>query len=83
MEIEIEMRKDVESIKKDIIEIKLLLEMILSKLVLLEKSSSKLDEHIDFVEETYDKLKKPLNFIKDTVNNISMPFLLSEVEQNE
>lgn len=33
----------------------------------LNKTCSKMDNHIDFVENTYDSLKFPLNYIKNRV----------------
>lgn len=63
---------DLQNLQKDILEIKLQLEDIQKTLKLLVSTSSKLNNHIDFVEETYDSLKTPLNFVKDTVKRLTL-----------
>jgi hypothetical protein len=62
------------SLKNELADIKELLNAILCKLNDLEdikKSSTKLDNHIDFIENTYDTLVLPLNFLKNTVSRIT------------
>ncbi len=37
----------------------------------IEKSTAKMNTHIDFVEKTYTSLKAPLQFVKDKVSLIT------------
>ena len=52
-------------------EINMRLKSIEERLTHIEKSSSKMGDHIDFVEETYVSLKAPLNYIKKKFSYIT------------
>lgn len=60
--------KELQDIKKDIHEIRQLLNTYLPK---LSSSCSKMDEHIVFVDGAYENFKYPLNYIKNKIDYIS------------
>lgn len=55
--------------KLDSIEKKL--NMILVRLENCEKSCTKMDNHISFVEETYSTLRSPLDYIRSVIDSIT------------
>lgn len=38
--------------------------------MILENSSTKMDNHIDFVENVYDKVKTPFHYVMDNLTKI-------------
>lgn len=44
---------------------------ILELLHNINYSSSKMNEHIDFIENTYDTIRMPLNYVKKKIEYIS------------
>ena len=65
-------KNDLLNLQNEISNIKIQLTDIQKSLQTLILSSSKLNNHIDFVEDTYDSLKAPLNFVKDTVKKLTL-----------
>ena len=55
----------------------------------IEKSTNRMNTHIDFVENTYSSLKAPLQFVKDKVSLITgiqksnLPSITDKKENNE
>ena len=46
------------------------IDLLDEKVTRLDKSSSKMDEHINFVEGTYETLRSPLDFITSNINKM-------------
>lgn len=46
------------------------LKILVDKIEKLDKSCTKMDSHIDFVEDTYEGLKYPLKVIKSKVESV-------------
>lgn len=46
------------------------LNVIENRLMILENSSTKMDNHIDFVENVYDKVKTPFHYVMDNLTKI-------------
>ena len=45
------------------------IKMLSSKIENLDRSCSRMDDHINFVENTYDILRTPLNVVSNLVTN--------------
>lgn len=57
-----EILDELRNIKKEI-------KMLSDKIEKLDKSCSRMDNHINFVENTYDILRTPLNVVSNLVTN--------------
>ena len=57
-----EILDELRNIKKEI-------KMLSDKIEKLDKSCSRMDNHINFVENTYDILRTPLNIVSNLVTN--------------
>lgn len=66
--------KEIKELKEKITNLEILIitkfDELNAKLDNINKTSTKMSEHIDFIEETYVTLKTPLNFVKNKVERL-------------
>ena len=65
------MEADIEYIKEEIINIKIILSKIDKELQIIRSQTEKMDNHIDFVDNVYDSVKKPFHFLCDKVSSMT------------
>ncbi len=60
----------IENIEEKIDNIQTTMNIILEKLERLDNTSTKMGNHIEFVEGVYDNFKRPLSIIKSRIENV-------------
>ena len=81
------MSTDLSIILKEIISLKLEIRILSNKINNLDKSCSRMDGHINFVENTYSTLRSPLNIFSSIINkfygNVEDTTDLPTIENNK
>jgi uncharacterized protein Yka (UPF0111/DUF47 family) len=65
-----EVMKRIENLEEKIDNIQTTMNIILEKLERLDTTSTKMGNHIEFVEGVYDNFKRPLSIIKSRIENV-------------
>lgn len=66
-----DIKKEMTELKKEMTDLKKEMQLLVEAVNKVSDQSSRLDNHINFVEGTYDTLKAPLDFITRKVNLLS------------